>query len=516
MESSAPRFGPYQTQAILGQGGMGRVYLARHTESGTQAALKVLTGCEGASDAQKRRFQREIRALGQVRHPGIVEILDAGEERGLPWFAMRHVAGGTLNDRIRKEGGVSPEAAIDLGLQLCVALGVVHSQGILHRDLKPDNVLCQADGTYLIADFGLAKDLSREASVRLSQTGALQGTPGYWAPEQAQGSGNRATPQTDVYGVGAVLYAAVTGVPPIVGESLLEISVATQERPPTPPSSLASVPRGLEAVILRCLAKAPVQRYQSMGDLEAALRRVQAGGGRALPGLALAGVVTLGIIVAGALTLRASNHLPNQARTPPAPKTTSTRGPDHVVEDVVFEFLPPRSLPTQGGLRVVDLDLDPKLAEPPLELGDLELRVRVTNKSGREQVLSAYLDLEQVLDESGARVPPTVDMGAGGFSVESEACPIQSEGGFVVIPPGGSHDYRLLLSWFTAGGMVKGWKLERPGRYRFKVRYAYSAEEARQAACTRDDHPWHDDPASVWNRAFEGSVVIEGQAVVGP
>jgi hypothetical protein len=268
-----PTFGPYAALEVLGSGGMGTVYLARHPKLGHELAIKTLGGGPLGSDAQRERFEREIRALCQLQHPNVVEIVDAGEERGVPWFAMRRIEGGSLEDRLRRQGPLAPDEALALALQLCDGLGLAHEQGILHRDLKPDNVLCATSGEFVITDFGLTKDVSIEASVRLSKTGVLQGTPGYWAPEQASGLGKEATERTDVYGVGAVLYAALTGSPPIVAAGLLEYMVATREQPPTPPSGLAPVPAWLERVVLRCLEKAPQDRYPSLATLSKALRR---------------------------------------------------------------------------------------------------------------------------------------------------------------------------------------------------------------------------------------------------
>ncbi|MBL4849622.1 MAG: serine/threonine protein kinase [Planctomycetes bacterium] len=272
VSSPRPQFGPYTTLGVLGQGGMGTVYLARHPDLGDEVAIKTLVQGRGATDVQRKRFQREVRALGQLQHPGLVEVLDAGEENGVPWFAMRRVAGGSLEERLRR-GPLSVAEVIELGIQLCDALSVAHGQGILHRDLKPDNVLCTPEGRYVVTDFGLTKDIASAESVRLSQTGALQGTPGYWAPEQAGGRGKEATFATDVYGVGATLYAALTGIPPITGESMFELSIATLERAPVPPSTLATVPARLERVVLRCLAKSPEDRFASMDLLAEALSR---------------------------------------------------------------------------------------------------------------------------------------------------------------------------------------------------------------------------------------------------
>ena len=129
---------------------MGTVYLALHPELGFEVAIKVLVAGRNASPDQRKRFQREIGALGKLQHPGIVNIIDLGEERGLPWFAMRRVEGGSLEDRLRTQGPLSSSETIELGLQLCAALNFVHAGGILHRDLKPDNVLCTSSGDYIL------------------------------------------------------------------------------------------------------------------------------------------------------------------------------------------------------------------------------------------------------------------------------------------------------------------------------------------------------------------------------
>ncbi|MBL4845108.1 MAG: protein kinase [Planctomycetes bacterium] len=300
------QFGPYTAYEVLGSGGMAVVYAARDSQ-GSEVAIKTLA--EGVSEAVSRRFRREIQTLRALRHPGLIEILDVGAEGKVPWFAMPRVSGGSLEDRLRSRGTLSSEEATSLGLQLCEALSVAHAEGILHRDLKPDNVLCAEQGLYLLTDFGLTKDLSVEASVQLSKTGVLQGTPGFWAPEQASGRGQDSTPLTDVYGMGALLYAATTGLPPIGGSSLVEILVATREQAPVPPSELAEVGPGFEAIVLRCLEKDPQARYPSLAALGVALVALREGveparSARSFPlakGLTSALMVLLALVSAGAV-----------------------------------------------------------------------------------------------------------------------------------------------------------------------------------------------------------------------
>jgi serine/threonine protein kinase len=265
--------GRYPVSRLLARGGMGAVYLARHPVLGTSVALKTLDAGRSASDAQKRRFQREVDALAKLEHPHVVRVLEAGEEQGVPWFAMRLVEGPTLSERIR-EGPLPLEQVVTLGTQICSGLAAAHAAEILHRDLKPENVLCATGDRFVVTDFGLAKDLEVVESVRLSQTGMVQGTPRYWSPEQARGEGGRATRATDVYGLGATLYAALTGRPPIDGESWAEVLVATQSRQiPDPRALRPEVPEWLSRVVMRCLEREPTDRYPSMSEVREALER---------------------------------------------------------------------------------------------------------------------------------------------------------------------------------------------------------------------------------------------------
>jgi formylglycine-generating enzyme required for sulfatase activity/predicted Ser/Thr protein kinase len=317
MTPRLPTFGRYTALEVLGKGGMGTVYLARHPELGYELAIKSLSGGAARTDDQRRRFQREIRALCKLSHQNVVTIVEAGEEGGVPWFAMRRVEGQTLEERLHSRGPLTAEEAVALGVQLCEGLGVAHAQGILHRDLKPQNVLCATQGHYVVTDFGLAKELTVESTIRLSQSGMLQGTPGYWAPEQATGHGSQATTRTDVYGVGGVLYAALTGSAPIVRPSLIEYLTATLEQPPEPLSPRARVPEWLERIVLRCLAKAPQDRYDSLAELREALLsgREQSGGGGRAALSALVGALAL-LVLVGLMAGRGSS---DPSAAPPAP-----------------------------------------------------------------------------------------------------------------------------------------------------------------------------------------------------
>jgi len=329
MDPSGPtHFGPYLVRGVLGQGGMGTVFLGWDPAHEQEVAVKTLAGGQAAGENSRRRFQREIRALARIQHPGLVPILNAGEESGVPWFAMPRIAGGSLEDRLRDRGPLSLEESLELGLQLCRALDVAHQAGILHRDLKPDNVLCPEPGRFLVTDFGLAKDLVNEASVRLSKTGALQGTPGFWAPEQAAGRASGSSVATDVYGLGALLYAALTGVAPLQAESLVLLIMATMETPPAPPSESGDSCPALDALLLRCLAKSPADRPAGLGEVATELSRLQGLGREALlleprSGTSRGWIVALGAGVTLAL-LGAAGAWASRAPAEPTPTPSAT------------------------------------------------------------------------------------------------------------------------------------------------------------------------------------------------
>jgi tetratricopeptide (TPR) repeat protein len=296
--------GDYELLDELGRGGMGVVYRARHASSGEVVALKLLN--PGASAAALKRQRREVDAQRRLDHPALVAVRDAGEHQGQPYLVLELVRGESLEERLHRGGPLPEWEAARLVLRLTRGLAHAHDAGVLHRDLKPGNVLLDQDGAPRLTDFGLAKHLEGGQS-KLTQTGSLLGSPGYWAPEQARGDQARVGPATDVYGLGAVLYACLTGVPPIQAGSLIESALAAEHQPIDPPRLLRpGVDPRLEAVCLRCLDKDPARRYPSAEALAGALDGVlsaasQRRGARPLTGFLAAAATTLVLaLLAGA------------------------------------------------------------------------------------------------------------------------------------------------------------------------------------------------------------------------
>ncbi|MCA8926080.1 MAG: serine/threonine protein kinase, partial [Planctomycetes bacterium] len=248
--------GPYVLHSELGRGGMATVYRASDA-AGEVVALKLLHLDLAGVPQSRQRFLREAQALTRLRHPGVVRLLDSGEHQGTPWLALEFVEGTSLQDRLRR-GPLAVDEAVRLAQQMASALAYVHGCGVLHRDLKPDNVLLRR-GQALLTDFGLALEEALEAS-RLTRTGAFVGTPGYWAPEQARGEKARIGPPSDVYGLGAVLYACLTGHAPVQASSIQEFLAKTEQVIPPPRAVRQDVPAWVSALCVRCLAQEPERR----------------------------------------------------------------------------------------------------------------------------------------------------------------------------------------------------------------------------------------------------------------
>ncbi len=252
-------FGDYEIKAELGRGGMGVVYEARQVSLNRPVAVKMVKAGLLAGDDELRRFQNEAEAVALLDHPGIVPVYEVGEQAGQHYFSMKLVPGGSLVpllDRFKQD----PKAAARLLAETAEAVAHAHMRGILHRDLKPANILVDAEGHPQVTDFGLAKRVEAEAELTVS--GAILGTPAYMAPEQATGRRGSITTATDVYGLGSVLYALLTGKAPFGGNSVVETLDAVRNIAPEPPTKVnASAPRDLETICLKCLEKDPRRRY---------------------------------------------------------------------------------------------------------------------------------------------------------------------------------------------------------------------------------------------------------------
>ena len=264
-------FGDYEILGELGRGGMGVVYRARQVSLNRPVALKMVKTGLLASDDELRRFQNEAETVALLDHPGVVPIYEVGAHDGQRYISMRLVEGGSLVSLLGRYRG-DPWAVARLTAEAAEAVAHAHARGILHRDLKPANILVDAEGRPHVTDFGLAKRV--EADAELTASGAILGTPAYMSPEQATGRRGAITTATDVYGLGSVLYALLTGRAPFGGDSVAETLDAVRNALPEPPRRLvAAVPRDLETICLKCLEKDPRRRYPTAQALADDLRR---------------------------------------------------------------------------------------------------------------------------------------------------------------------------------------------------------------------------------------------------
>ncbi len=270
------KLGPYELLDEIGHGGMGIVYRARHEGLGTICAVKVMIAGEHASPESLGRFHREASAVSRMgKHPNIVTVYDLGREGSITYYAMELVDGKPLRSRM-KGGPLAAEAAARIAQKVARALHVAHQHGIIHRDVKPENILVRDDEEPFVLDFGLARDV--DSSVRLSVTGDVFGTPQYMAPEQVRGQVSLTGAWTDVYALGAVLYEMLTGAPAHPGASVPQVLQHIEHGEVAPPRRLRrDLPKDLEAVCMRCLSAEASQRYATAAALAEDLGRFLAG-----------------------------------------------------------------------------------------------------------------------------------------------------------------------------------------------------------------------------------------------
>jgi serine/threonine protein kinase len=278
--AAAREVGPYRLGRKLGGGGMGEVFLAEHRLLKRPCAVKLIRAEKAADDTFVKRFGREIQAATRLGHPAAVQVYDYGQAPdGTCYYVMEYLPGLTLEQLVRRHGPFPPGRVIHVLRQVCGALSEAHAQGLVHRDVKPGNLmLCRLGGrsdTAKLLDFGLVVEPGG-TDTRITQTEAPLGTPAYMSPEQARGAA-RVGPASDLYSLGAVAYFLLTGRPPFSGPSALGLLHAHATVPVVPPSvHNPAIAADLDAVIVRLLAKAPGDRYGSAAEVEAALSQCQA------------------------------------------------------------------------------------------------------------------------------------------------------------------------------------------------------------------------------------------------
>jgi len=255
-------FGNFRIESIAGRGGMGVVYRAVQLDLDRPVALKLIAADRAADPAFRERFQRESRLAALIDHPNVVPVHGAGEEDGQLYLVMRYVPGTDLHRLLKHEGPLSPERAAEVIAQVAAALDAAHAAGLVHRDVKPANVLIAGDDHAYLGDFGLTRLLSSEE--QLTETGQWLGTTDFASPEQLQG--DRIDARADIYSLGCVLHAALTGKPPYP-RATVPATLLAHLQDPIPRPSERGLPNGFDRVMARALAKEPEDRYPSAGDL---------------------------------------------------------------------------------------------------------------------------------------------------------------------------------------------------------------------------------------------------------
>ncbi|HEY4630673.1 MAG TPA: Stk1 family PASTA domain-containing Ser/Thr kinase [Blastococcus sp.] len=269
----------YEIGGVLGRGGMAEVHRGRDLRLGREVAVKVLRSDLARDPSFQVRFRREAQASASLNHPAIVAVYDTGEDRtttgATPYIVMEYIEGETLRDVLRREGRLSPERAMSLCADICGALDFSHRNGIVHRDVKPGNVMITPQGAVKVMDFGIARAVSDSAAT-MTSTAAVIGTAQYLSPEQARGESVDA--RSDVYSLGCLLYELVTGAPPFTGDSPVAVAYQHVREDPKLPSSINPViPAELDAILLKAISKNPANRYQSAAEMRNDLLRALAG-----------------------------------------------------------------------------------------------------------------------------------------------------------------------------------------------------------------------------------------------
>ncbi|MFP6701357.1 MAG: serine/threonine-protein kinase [Planctomycetaceae bacterium] len=279
LQAMPESIGEYQLLEELGRGGMGVVYRAHQASLDRDVAVKMILRGDWASEIDLARFHSEAESAARLEHPNIVPIYEVGQHEGLPYFSMRLIEGVTFSDKMA-DGPLDSRQAAELMLPVCRAIDAAHQEGVLHRDLKPSNILVDHENVPYITDFGLAKRIPTESDPSQPETltgsGAILGTPSYMSPEQAAGQRGRVQEQSDVYSLGAILYALITGQPPFRANSPVDTMIQVLEQEAAPPRLLnPDIDTDLEMIAMKCLQKPIDLRYNTAGlladDLQAFL-----------------------------------------------------------------------------------------------------------------------------------------------------------------------------------------------------------------------------------------------------
>jgi serine/threonine-protein kinase len=262
----------YEVERSVGRGGMAEVFLARDVLLDRPVVLKVLFPEFATDPSFVERFRREAQAAANLSHPNIVAVYDWGTLNNTYFIAMEYVAGTTLADLLKEKGSLSTSQASDIALEVASALGFAHENGVVHRDIKPGNILISNSGQVKVADFGIARALGAAVEDGLTQTGSVMGTATYLSPEQAQGA--QPDPRSDLYSLGVTMYEMVAGKAPFVGDTPVAVTYQHVHAMPTPLHDLkADVSLDFEAIVAKCMAKSPKRRYESASALRDDIRR---------------------------------------------------------------------------------------------------------------------------------------------------------------------------------------------------------------------------------------------------
>jgi serine/threonine protein kinase len=271
--------GRYELGELIGYGGMAEVHRGRDVRLGREVAIKVLRADLARDPSFLNRFRREAQAAAALNHPSIVSVYDTGEDVGTggamqPYIVMEYVEGRTLRDILKSEGRLPARRAMEIGADVCGALEFSHRNGLVHRDVKPANVMITPSGAVKVMDFGIARAVA-DNSATVTQTANVIGTAQYLSPEQARGESVDA--RSDVYSTGCLLYELVTGTPPFQGDSPVAVAYQhVRENAAAPSSRVPGLPRALDSIVMKALAKNPLNRYQTTGEMRADLQRALA------------------------------------------------------------------------------------------------------------------------------------------------------------------------------------------------------------------------------------------------